>query len=119
MQIKRMDVWLANLNPQKGNEPGKVRPVLILQTNLLNDISHSSTIICPLSTNLIDGLEFLRIRVKAEDVKLLEQDCDVLLDQIRAIDNSRLFKKLGELPAVFVSKISLRLNTILDLELDS
>ncbi|MCP9769870.1 type II toxin-antitoxin system PemK/MazF family toxin [Lacihabitans sp. LS3-19] len=119
MQIKRMDVWLANLNPQKGTEPGKVRPVLILQTDLLNDISHASTIICPFSTNLIDGLEFLRIRVKAEDVSLLEQDCDVLLDQIRAIDNARLFKKLGELPIEYVSKIALRLNTILDLDLDN
>jgi mRNA interferase MazF len=65
-----MEVWSANLNLQKGTELGKVRPVLILQTYLLNNISHASTMINPFSTHLNDGLAFLRIRVKAEDVSL-------------------------------------------------
>ena len=81
-------IWLANLNPGKGTEPGKTRPVLVLQDQALLDAGHPSTIIIPLTTNLIDDAEPLRIRVKARD--LLVKDSDLLIDQIRAIDNRRL-----------------------------
>ena len=48
--IKHGTIWLANLNPQKGTEPGKTRPVLILQDQALLDAGHPSTIIIPLTT---------------------------------------------------------------------
>jgi len=86
--IKHGTIWLANLNPQKGTEPGKTRPVLILQDQALLDAGHPSTIIIPLTTNLIDDAEPLRIRVKAREK--LAQDSDLLIDQIRAIDNRRI-----------------------------
>jgi len=85
---KRGEVWLANLNPGRGTEPGKTRPVLIVQSQALLDVSHPSTLILPLTTRLIDGAEPLRLRLPAQD--RLEQDSDVLLDQLRAIDNNRL-----------------------------
>jgi len=81
-------VWLANLNPGRGTEPGKVRPVLILQNQALLDVGHPSTLIIPLTTNLIDDAAPLRIRIRANDG--LEKDSDLLIDQIRAIDNKRL-----------------------------
>ena len=81
-------IWLANLNPGKGTEPGKTRPVLILQDQALLDAGHPSTIIIPLTTNLIDDAEPLRVRVKAREK--LAKDSDLLIDQIRAIDNRRL-----------------------------
>ena len=81
-------IWLANLNPGKGTEPGKMRPVLILQDQALLDAGHPSTIIIPLTTNLIADAEPLRIRVKAREK--LAKDSDLLIDQIRAIDNRRL-----------------------------
>ncbi len=59
MRIKQYEIWIADLNPQAGTETGKTRPVLILQTNLLNKIDHPSTIICPVTTNIITA------RVKA------------------------------------------------------
>jgi mRNA interferase MazF len=86
--IKQGTIWLANLNPQKGTEPGKTRPVLILQDQALLDAGHPSTIIIPLTTNLINDAEPLRIRVKAREK--LAQDSDLLIDQIRAIDNRRI-----------------------------
>jgi mRNA interferase MazF len=86
--IKHGTVWLANLNPQKETEPGKTRPVLILQDQALLDAGHPSTIIIPLTTNLIDDAEPLRIRVKAREK--LTRDSDLLIDQIRAIDNRRI-----------------------------
>lgn len=81
-------IWLANLNPGRGTEPGKTRPVLIVQNQALLDAGHPSTLVIPLTTNLIDDAEPLRIRIKAQG--RLEKDSDLLIDQIRAIDNKRL-----------------------------
>jgi len=64
MQINQFQIWIADLNPQKGTESGKTRPVLIVQTNLLNKIPHPSTIICPITTNVKKGTEILRIHLK-------------------------------------------------------
>ncbi len=86
--VKRGEIYLARLNPRKGNEVGKIRPVFIYQTDMLNEIGHPTTIILPLSTSLIDGAFPLRYRVKKQDG--LEQDSDILCDQIRAIDNQRI-----------------------------
>ena len=86
--IERGTIWLANLNPGKGTEPGKTRPVLIFQDQALLDAGHPSTIIIPLTTNLIDDAEPLRVRVKAQEQ--LERNSDLVIDQIRAIDNKRL-----------------------------
>jgi len=88
LAIRQGAIYLANLSPQKGTEPGKTRPVLILQDQALLDAGHPSTIIIPLTTNLIDDAEPLRVRVKAREK--LARDSDLLIDQIRAIDNRRI-----------------------------
>lgn len=87
-KIKHGEIWLANLNPSRGTEAGKCRPVLIVQNQALLDAAHPSTLIIPLTTQLIDQAEPLRLRVKANEQ--LEKDSDLLIDQIRAIDNKRL-----------------------------
>jgi len=86
--FKRGEVYLANLNPRKGKEVGKLRPVLIFQTDMLNEISHPTIIILPLSTKLVKNAFPLRYRIDQRDK--LEKDSDVLCDQIRAIDISRI-----------------------------
>ena len=87
---KRGEVWLANLNPRLGAEPGKTRPVLIVQSQALLDVDHPSTLIVPLTTNLIDEAEPLRIRVLASAD--LSKESDLLIDQLRAVDNTRLVR---------------------------
>ena len=62
---KRGEVGLANLNPRRGTEPGKTRPVLLIQAQSLIDAGHPSTLVIPLTTNLIDDAQPLRIRVRA------------------------------------------------------
>jgi mRNA interferase MazF len=114
MQVKRFEIWLADLNPQIGTESGKTRPVLIVQTNLLNKIPHPSTLICPLTTHIQKESEILRVHVKKGTANLNE-NCDVMIDQVRAIDNKRLIKKIGELPENLVIKIKENLAIILDL----
>ncbi len=81
-------VWLADLNPRQGTEPGKTRPVLIIQNQALLDAGHPSTLVIPLTTRLIKDAEPLRLRVNGRE--RLERDSDLPIDQIRAIDNQRL-----------------------------
>jgi len=114
MQVKRFEIWLADLNPQKGTEPGKTRPVLVVQTNLLNKIPHASTIICPLTTIIQKESEILRVHIK-KGTASLNENCDIMIDQVRAIDNNRLIKKLGELPESLAIKVKENLAIILDL----
>lgn len=115
MSIKRFEVWIADLNPKIGTEPGKTRPVLIVQTNLLNKIGHPSTIICPITTNVKKDSEILRVHLKKGTANLL-QDCDIMIDQVRAIDNNRLVKKTGKLPINLSEIVLENLRIILDIE---
>lgn len=86
----RSEIWLAHLDPQRATEPGKTRPVLIIQSQALLDAQHPSTLIIPLTTNLVEDAAPLRIRVPASGQ--LRHDSDLLIDQIRAIDNRRLIQ---------------------------
>ena len=114
MKIKQFEVWMADLNPTKGTETGKIRPVVILQTDLLNSF-HPSTIICPISTNVQNESELLRVHLK-KGIAKLKADCDILIDHIRAIDNKRLLKRLGALPIELENKIKENISVILDLQ---
>jgi len=115
MSIKQFEIWIADLNPQIGTEPGKTRPVLVIQTNLLNKIPHPSTIICPLTTNVQKDADILRVHIK-KGVTKLRENCDILIDQIRAIDNKRLINKVGDLPADLIDKVKENVLIVLDLD---
>ncbi|HCL27480.1 MAG TPA: type II toxin-antitoxin system PemK/MazF family toxin, partial [Candidatus Latescibacteria bacterium] len=54
MSPQRGGIYLADLNPRRGTEPGKTRPVLVLQTDLLNGAGHPSTVVFPLTSRIID-----------------------------------------------------------------
>jgi mRNA interferase MazF len=95
MKIRKFHVYLADLNPRFGTEPGKIRPVVVIQTDLLND-EHPSTIICPITTNVIKESSILRIHLSGNESGL-KKDSDILVDQIRAIDNRRFLKEIGSL----------------------
>ncbi|HUY27649.1 MAG TPA: type II toxin-antitoxin system PemK/MazF family toxin [Candidatus Binataceae bacterium] len=87
MTIRRGEIWLADLRPGRGTEPGKIRPVLVVQAQALLDAGHPSTLVAPLSTQLVRGIRILRVRAVAQGD--LHEDSDVLIDQILAIDNLR------------------------------
>ncbi len=114
MQINQYEIWIADLSPQIGTEPGKIRPVVIIQTNLLNKIPHASTIICPITTNVHNDSHILRVYLN-KGMSNLHKDCDVMIDQIRAIDNKRLIKKVGIIPTHVIEKIKENLSIIIDI----
>lgn len=115
MSIKQFEIWIADLNPQIGTEPVKTRPVLVIQTNLLNKIPHPSTIVCPITTNITKDSEILRVHLKKGTANL-HQACDIMIDQIRAIDNKRLTNRIGVLPDELVEIVKENIQIVLDLE---
>ncbi len=115
MQTKQFEIWIADLNPQIGTESGKTRPVLIVQTNLLNKIPHPSTIICPITTNVRKESEILRVHLK-KGMANMQESCDIMMDQLRAIDNSRLIKKVGDLPVGVADIVKENIQLILEIE---
>jgi len=115
MQIKQFEIWTADLNPQIGTEAGKIRPVLVVQTDLLNKIPHPSTIICLITTNVQNDSAILRVHLK-KGIANLQQNCDIMVDQIRSIDNKRLLKKVGVLPSNLIEQIKENISIIMDLD---
>ncbi len=108
--IKQYDIWLANLNPGKGTELGKVRPVVVVQTDLLNNL-HGSTLVCPITSQVNREMKILRVHIGK---RFLEKESDVLVDQLRAIDNRRLVKRLGKLQPGHIQTLKENLMVLLD-----
>jgi len=115
MQTKQFEIWIADLNPKIGTEPGKTRPIVVVQTNLLNKVPHPSTLICPITTNVKKDSEILRVHLQKGTGNLL-QDCDIMIDQVRAIDNNRLIKRTGKLPKELSDIIKNNLKILFDIE---
>jgi len=116
LTFQRAGIYLANLKPNKGNEPGKLRPVLVVQHDWLNIISHPTIIVLPLTTVLFDDAHPLRYRVCARHK--LNLDSDVLCDQIRSIDVRRLIPEcLTKLTIEEMNVIQEQLQVILNLSI--
>jgi mRNA interferase MazF len=111
--MRKYEVWLADLDPSFGTEAGKKRPVIIVQTDFLNGY-HNSTIVCPTTTHIVRGTSLTRIALQIGDANL-DKRCDIMIDQIRAIDNKRFISKLGDLPPQYHAQLDQNLSDILDL----
>ena len=114
----RGEVWLADLNPTRGTEPGKTRPILIVQAQALMDAGHPSTLIVPLTTNVVADVEPLRVLIPASG--RLRRRSDLLIDQLRAIDNRRLIQgPLAQLSPVLMRKVGNAISEVLELSGDT
>ena len=100
MSLNRGDVCLAKLNPTKGSELSKVRPVIIFQSDYLKYTP--TVIVIPLTTKLRDNWFPLRVRISKKGN--LKQDSDAVIEQIRAIDKIRLIDN----PIATISKEELK-----------
>ena len=110
----RGEIWLADLEPRRGTEPGKTRPVLIIQSQALLDAGHPSSLVVPLTTTLVDDAEPLRVRVPATG--RLRRESDLLIDQLRAIDNRRLIQgPLTQLSTSLMERVGQAVQDVLDL----
>ena len=111
MEIRKGHVYTADLNPRIGTEPGKVRPVVVVQTDLLNGV-HPSTVICPLTPLIQPEAQILRVHLARGEAGLKEPS-DILVDQVRAIDNHRFLKATGRLSQRSLEKLMRNLRSLL------
>lgn len=90
LDIKRYEIYLADLNPSIGSEIKKVRPVVVISQDEMN--RHLETVVvCPLTSKLHP---LWRSRLQ---VKCINKDAEIAVDQIRTISKQRLIKKLDQL----------------------
>ena len=80
-----------------------MRPVLVIQTDLLNDAGHPSTWVLPCTTRLT-GENLLRVPLP-RDMAGNREECEVMVDQSRAIDNRRLVRALKPLPRSILAEV--------------
>ncbi len=113
MRIRRGALYLADLSPRLGTEPGKVRPVLVIQTDLLNGVGHPSTWVLPCTTRL-SGENLLRVSLP-RGIAGNRQECEVMIDQSRAIDNRRFVRGLRSLPKSLLREVEEKLRHLGDL----
>ena len=111
--MRKFEIWLADLDPSFGTEAGKIRPVVIVQTDFLNG-KHASTLVCPITSKVKLKMRIIAIHLKTGEGGL-NSDSDVMIDQIRSIDNSRFVKKIGDLPPQYHNKLNQNLRDVLDL----
>jgi mRNA interferase MazF len=103
VRARRGVLYLADLKPRVGTEPGNVRPVLVIQTDLLSDAGHPSTWVLPCTTRLT-GENLLRVALP-RGVAGNREECEVMVDQSRAIDNRRLVRALKPLPRSILAEV--------------
>ena len=95
MNIKRGDIYYADLSPVVGSEQGGIRPVLVIQNDIGN--KYSPTVIAAAITSQINKAKMpTHIELAAKDYGL-NKDSVILLEQIRTIDKRRLREKIGRI----------------------
>jgi len=110
VNIKRGRLYLADLNPRFGTEAGKSRPVVVIQTDHLNEIGHPSTWILPCTTRLTPR-NILRVSLPTQ-IAGNDHECDVMIDQSRVIDNKRFVRMLGIIPQIIFEEIEEKLRQV-------
>ena len=93
MIVKRGEIWLADLNPVRGSEQAGVRPVLIFQNNTINRFT-ITVLAIPFTTNLRRASLPSCVRISKNEGGLTN-DSVALCHQLRALDKTRLQRKLG------------------------
>jgi mRNA interferase MazF len=105
---QRGELWLADLDsadPQLAR--GQLRPVLVLQTNALNNAGHPTTLVVPGSAfghPLSEGDNF-PLRLRLPRAGGMSHDTDLLIDQLRAVLSGRLLQRVHIVPPLVVGRV--------------
>lgn len=115
MQVKRGDIFYADLSPVIGSEQGGIRPVLVVQNDVGNKFS--PTVICAAITSKINKAKLpTHVEINAAEYEIVKNSV-ILLEQIRTIDKRRLKEKICHLDEDLMLqvdkgiKVSFALNT--------
>ena len=113
MQVKRGDIYYADLSPVVGSEQGGVRPVLIIQNNVGN--RHSPTVICAAVTSKMNKAKLpTHIEISTRDYDIVKNSV-ILLEQIRTIDKQRLREYVCHIDGGMMRKVDQAIRISLEL----
>ena len=113
MQMKRGDIYYADLSPVVGSEQGGIRPVLIIQNDIGN--KHSPTVICAAITSRMNKAKLpTHVEIQAGRYQIV-RDSVILLEQLRTIDKKRLKDKVCHLDQVMLDRVNHALEISLEL----
>ena len=99
----RGELWWADLGMPFGSEPGYIRPVLIIQNDFINKSKINTTIVVPLTTNLLLADAPGNVFVMKSASKL-KKDSVILVSQIEVIDRCRLIEKITKMDRAIIEK---------------
>jgi mRNA interferase MazF len=111
--MRRGDIFWADLDPVRGSEQGKIRPVLIIQNDVGNENSPVTIIAC-ITSNLARKDYPTNVFISAKETGLTS-DSVVLLNQIRTVDKARLTRKIGHVPDKRMLEVDEALKISIDL----
>src|ERR687896_1616417 len=114
MPIKRGHLYIIDFNPRIKTKPGKLRPALVLQSDLVNEAGYPSTIVIPSTTRLVENAGILRLRVKRGQGGIV-RDSDLLLGQVIAVANESFRQEIGALTNALMEELENRIRIILKL----
>ena len=110
MQVRHGYLYLADLNPRQGTETGKIRPVVVVQTDHLNETNHPSTWVLPCTTRTV-GENILRVALPKK-IAGNSEDCEVMIDHSRSVDNRRIQREIGKIPLAILKEIKEKLRLL-------
>jgi mRNA interferase MazF len=114
MQIVRGRLYVIDFNPRVRTKPGKLRPAVVVQSDIVNEAGYPSTMVIPTTTRLVNDPGILRLRIKKGESGLA-QESDLLLGQLIAVANESFRREIGILPGHLMEELDKRIRVILSL----
>ena len=114
MEITRGHLYIVDFNPRVKTKPGKLRPAVVIQSDLVNEAGYPSTVVIPTTTRVLENPGILRLRIKKGQGGLA-RDSDLLLGQLVAVANESFRQEIGVLPEPLMGELEGRVRIILGL----
>jgi mRNA interferase MazF len=86
--VQRGEIWVANMNPPRGREIGKIRPAVVIQADEIGPCVTPMVVVLPLTTQVYPAFAEWRVTIHARD--RLWKDSQVMADQPRTLDRTRI-----------------------------
>ena len=108
----RGHLYVVDMEPRIHTKPGKTRPCVVIQSDMFNAQGHSSAVILPITSKIIND-DFLHLRIPKESSSL-QKESDILVSQIIAISTTSFKKYIGRLPQSIFEELENRIKILLD-----
>tara|TARA_Y100000034_G_C6641261_1_gene280305 strand:- start:208 stop:546 length:339 start_codon:yes stop_codon:yes gene_type:complete len=112
--VKRNEIFLINFDPVVGSEQGRIRPAVVIQNDIFNKYS-PTTIVAPITSKIYDKEYPTNVQISKNDSEL-SVDSTILMNQIKAIDKSRIIRKIGNLSPEIMDKVDNAIKISLNLD---